>query len=68
MMKDTFSPYMPDFFRPILCDQSQFTMRLWNLPWDFESNQGDFSGGFFAVKYQHFHSEYANCLYLNVLF
>ena len=30
-----------------------------------KSNQGDFSGGFFAVKYQHFQCEQANCHYFN---
>ena len=60
------------FFRPMLWDQSQFTMRFWNLPWDFESNQGDFSGGFFAVKYQHFNLNMQTVTilvcYFNVLF
>ena len=32
-----------------------------------KSNQGDISGGLFAVKYQHFQCEQANCHYFNLL-
>ena len=41
-------------FRPILWDQSQFTMRLWIYHEILKATRGGFSGGFFAVKYQHF--------------
>ena len=43
------------------------TMRSERFNEILNSNQEDFSGEFFAVKYQHFQCEQANCHYFNVL-
>ena len=42
------------FFRLILWDQSQFVMRFWNLPWNFESQPGRYFREFICTKFSPF--------------